>query len=81
MLVAKQGGSDMKLTIKSFDVGMEVKNAGVEFDIHSPNGSEFLGDVILTKAGLIWCDGKTTRANGKKVTWQEFQNWAAKNGK
>ena len=68
----------MKVTIKSFDVGMEVKNSGIEFDIHSPDGENFLGDLILTKTGLIWCDGKTSRANGKKVSWQEFIAWAAK---
>lgn len=43
----------MKVTIKSFDVGMEVKNAGIEFDVYSPDGTDHLGDLVLTKSGLI----------------------------
>jgi hypothetical protein len=41
MLTAKQeirGTVDMKVTIKSFEVDMEVKNAGVEFEVYSPDG-------------------------------------------
>lgn len=61
----------MKVKIKSFDVGMEVKNNGIEFDVYEPSGKR-LGDLVLTKSGLIWCEGKTTRQNGVKVTWKEF---------
>lgn len=66
----------MQVKIKSFDVGMEVKTKGIEFDIYEPNGGERLGDVILTKKGLIWCEGKTGRKNGKSITWKEFIKWA-----
>ena len=41
MHTAKQeirGTVDMKVTIKSFEVDMEVKNAGVEFEVYSPDG-------------------------------------------
>jgi|PersoiStandDraft_1058852.scaffolds.fasta_scaffold128056_2 hypothetical protein len=41
MLTAKQeirGTVDMKVTIKSFEVDMEVKNAGVEFEVYSLTG-------------------------------------------
>ena len=65
----------MKVTIKSFDVGMEVKNNGIEFDIYAPNGTDRLGDCIVTKTGLTWCKGKTNRKNGVKVTWQDFITW------
>ena len=57
----------MKVAIKSFDVAMEVKNNGIEFEVRTPAG-EFLGDLILTKTQVIWCQGQTTRANGKKMT-------------
>ncbi len=30
----------MKVTIKSFDVEMEVKNAGIEFEVYSPDRRE-----------------------------------------
>jgi hypothetical protein len=61
----------MKVTIKDFDVEMSVKNNGVEFDVADNNG-EHLGDVILTKTGVIWCKGKTSRAKGKKLSWEQF---------
>lgn len=64
----------MKVGIKSFDVAMDVKNKGVEFAVYS-NQDEFRGDLIITKSGLIWCEGKTKRQNGKKVSWDQFINW------
>ncbi len=62
----------MKVTIKSLDVGMEVKNAGIEFDVYSPGGKDHLGDFVLTKSGLIWCHGRTMRQNGVKLSWRKF---------
>ena len=62
----------MKVNIKRFNVEMEVKNSGIEFEIRSPNGNEHLGDVVLNKSGLIWCKGKTHPKNGKKIKWTEF---------
>jgi len=64
----------MQVKIKSFDVGMEVKSKGIEFDIYKPNG-ERLGDVVLSMTGLIWCEGKTSRKKGKKIKWEEFIDW------
>jgi len=61
----------MQVKIKSFDVEMDVKNNGVEFQVHDNDG-KFLGDVYVAKSGVTWCAGKTTRANGKKVTWAKF---------
>ena len=62
----------MKVTIKSFDVGMEVKSKGIEFEVRSPDGTKQLGDLILTKSALIWCAGKTSREKGKKLSWDKF---------
>lgn len=64
----------MKVKIKSFDVDMEVKNTGLEFQVHANDGS-FKGDCYVTKTGLIWCAGKTTRENGVKVKWEDFIKW------
>lgn len=61
----------MKVKIKSFDVDMNVKTNGIEFQIHD-NADVFRGDVYLTKTGLIWCAGKTTREKGKRITWDQF---------
>lgn len=64
----------MKVSIKTFDVDMQVKNNGIEFAIYS-NQDEFLGDVYVTKTGLIWCEGRKQRENGTKASWQEFIDW------
>lgn len=61
----------MKVSIKDFDVAMEVKNNGIELDIADPQGVH-IGDLIVTKTRLIWCQGQTRRANGKEVTWGDF---------
>ena len=61
----------MKVTIKSFDVEMEVKNKGIEFEVRTPSG-QHLGDVVLTKSGLVWCNGRTDPKNGLKVSWKKF---------
>ena len=61
----------MKVNIKDFAVDMDVKNKGVEFDI-SDTDDKHLGDLIVTKVGIIWCEGRTTRAKGKAMKWLDF---------
>ena len=61
----------MKVKIKKFNVEMEVKNAGIELEIRD-NNDNFLGDCYLTKASLIWCQGRTKKRNGKRVSWEKF---------
>jgi hypothetical protein len=62
----------MKVSIKSFDVNMEVKSNGIEFEVRSTDGLNQLGDCYLTMTGLVWCNGKTTKANGVKISWSDF---------
>ena len=64
----------MKVWIKKLDVEMEVKNNGIELDVRKPNGRR-LGDLVVTKTGLIWCKGKTTPANGVRISWANFIAW------
>lgn len=61
----------MKVSIKDFAVSMEIKNKGIELDVYSTDGRH-LGDLVITKTGLIWCKGRTSPANGAKVSWAEF---------
>jgi hypothetical protein len=63
-----------KVSIKSFDVDMEVKNSGVEFAVSDSDGAH-KGDLYVTKKWLIWCPGKTLRENGKKIKWSEFAEY------
>ena len=65
----------MKVTIKQFNVAMEVKNSGIELEIKSPDGKRHLGDVFVTKTGLVWCRGRTTHQNGERISWQEFVDY------
>ena len=62
----------MKVKIKSFDVDMDVKAKGIEFEVRQPNHGEQLGDCYLTMTGLTWCKGKVGKENGIKITWNEF---------
>ena len=62
----------MDVSIKSFDVEMAVKNKGIELEISEPNDGKRLGDLVITKSHLIWCEGKTRRENGQKIKWTEF---------
>lgn len=64
----------MKVAIKSFDVAMDVKTSGIEFQVYTNDGT-FLGDCVLTKTGLIWCEGRTRRENGARVSWNDFIAW------
>ena len=61
----------MKVTIKNFDVAMELKNKGIEIDIYDGNNNH-LGDLVITKAKVIWCKGKTSRKKGKAFPWSRF---------
>lgn len=54
----------------------EVDDAGIEFEIRSPNGQRHRGDLFLTKTGLIWCQGKTRRPQGQEIRWADFIKWA-----
>ena len=62
----------MKVYIKEFSVEMEVKSSGIEFEVRTANDTEQLGDCYLTKTGLIWSVGKTSKDNGQKIDWDDF---------
>ncbi|MBS1911504.1 MAG: hypothetical protein JST22_05930 [Bacteroidetes bacterium] len=61
----------MKVSIKDFAVTMDIKTKGIELDIYD-NSDKHLGDLVINKAGLTWCKGKTTAAKGKKIPWADF---------
>lgn len=60
--------------IKDFYVNMDIKNKGVELTVTNADGTH-RGDLYVTKTGLVWCAGRTTRKNGVKATWDEFIDW------
>jgi hypothetical protein len=65
--------NSMQVKIKDFTVDMDVKTKGIEFDV-SDNNDKHLGDLIVNKTGIVWCQGKTTPAKGKRVKWKDFIN-------
>lgn len=64
----------MKVSIKDLYVNMDLKNNGIELDIYD-NKNKHLGDLIVTRAGVKWCKGKTQRKNSVKVSWNELIEW------
>ena len=64
----------MKVSIKELSVSMEVKNKGIELDVYD-NQENHLGDLIVTKSGLVWCKGRTRKENGAQVPWKDFIAW------
>lgn len=65
----------MKVAIKDLSVSMEVKTKGVEFEVYS-NDDKFLGDLVVTKAKLVWRPGKTSVKNGHPIKWSDFIAYA-----
>lgn len=61
----------MNVSIKEFNVAMELKNKGIELDVYD-NENNHLGDLVITKTKLIWCPGKTNPENGHQITWNDF---------
>ena len=61
----------MDVSIKNFDVAMKVKTNGIELEVSDPNGAH-RGDLVITKARLIWCSGRTHRENGQYISWNDF---------
>ena len=62
----------MGVHIKQFEVNMQVKSNGIEFEVRTPDGASQIGDCYLTMTGLVWCKGKTTKQNGIKISWDDL---------
>jgi hypothetical protein len=67
----------MQVKTQPFKEALELKGEGISFDVYG-NGSKRLGDLCVTKAGLIWSKGPNARASrdgGINVKWEEFIDW------
>lgn len=62
----------MDVRIKKFDVNMQVKSNGIEFEVREPNDGPQIGDCYLTMTGLVWCKGKIKKENGIKISWNDL---------
>ena len=61
----------MSVKIKDLDATIELKNNGMELEIRDSD-ENFIGDLVITKAAVIWCEGKTGRKNGIRVPMKKF---------
>jgi hypothetical protein len=61
----------MQVSVKDFNVSMKLGNNGIELEVYS-NGGEHLGDLIIGKAKLEWCEGKVRSGNGIQKNWDEL---------
>lgn len=61
----------MKLNIKNLAVNMDVGTPGIEIAVKDNDGKH-QGDFHVTKAGIVWCKGKTLKKSGKKMTWKKI---------
>ena len=53
----------MKVSIKDLQVNMDLGNNGIELDVYDNEGKH-LGDLVISKAKIEWCKGRTRRGNG-----------------
>jgi len=51
--------------------GWSLGNNGIEIGVDGDKGH--LGDLIVKKAGIVWCPGKTAVANGTNVRWEDLR--------
>ncbi len=61
----------MQVKFKEMGLDLEIKSKGIELGVADTKGKH-LGDLWVTSTTLIWCNGRTTRENGKRIEWSEF---------
>lgn len=67
----------MQVKTQPFKEAIELKSDGICFDVYG-NGAKRLGDLSVTKTGLVWCkgaNGKAPRGKGINVKWEDFISW------
>jgi hypothetical protein len=64
----------MNVSVKSLKVEMSLKNKGMELEVRNNEG-DFLGDMVINKRGLTWCQGRTSVQNGTQIGWEDIINY------
>jgi hypothetical protein len=64
----------MQIKTQPIKEAIEIKNSGIAFDVYN-NGSKRIGDLAVTKNGLIWNNGNAQRSKGVTVKWDDFITW------
>ena len=55
--------------IKKFEIRQEIKTKGIEIQVD--NDGKQMGDLIVTKTGITWCEGKSSK-NVTKFSFDEL---------
>jgi len=61
----------MKVSVKDFQVSMEIGNNGIELDVYNSQNTH-LGDLRIGRATIEWCAGRIHRGNGVKKSWEQL---------
>ena len=64
----------MQIKTQPFKEPIEIKNSGIAFDVYG-SGAKRIGDLAVTKDGLIWNKSTAQRTKGVTVKWDQFINW------
>lgn len=64
----------MQIKTQPFKETIEIKNSGFAFDVYN-SGAKRIGDLAVTKNGLVWNNGNAQRAKGVTVKWDDFISW------
>ena len=64
----------MQIKTQPIKEAIEIKSSGIAFDVYN-NGAKRIGDLAITKNGLVWSNGSTQRTKGVIVKWDQFINW------
>jgi hypothetical protein len=66
----------MQIKTQPFKEAIEIKNTGIAFDVYN-NGAKRIGDLAVTKNGLVWNNGSAQR-KAVTVKWDDFITWMQK---
>ena len=65
----------MKVKVKELNAEIVLKNSGMELQVHD-NNDQHLGDLVINRTRLEWCDGRTRVGNGVQISWTKFIEFA-----
>jgi hypothetical protein len=64
----------MQIKTQPIKEAIEIKSSGIAFDVYN-NGAKRIGDLAITKNGLVWNNGSAQRTKGVTVKWDQFITW------
>lgn len=69
----------MQIKTQPIKEAIEIRDSGIAFDVYN-NGAKRIGDLAVTKNGLVWNKVNAQRTKGVTVKWDDFITWMQANG-